>query len=373
MTQQDYEELKAEVKKTMMAELFKTKKNLVNYEKDIYDYAFDRAYALGKQTEIITQEEIEKAAGKFADEIRIPTSITGVMIPLLHDIAKSSYLQGAQDFLGKQEKDADTVIQGWVAVDDDGDLFLYRTKPARDEVSGMWMSGECPLDVGLNLFPDLTWHNDPEPVEIIIKRKNKGLPDLGDDNILDLPNEQWRPVVGYEGLYEVSNLGRVKSLPRYSFRNNGIVQRIYGRLIHLRKDSHTGYYRVALSKDGSHKFVGVHRLVAQAFIPNPDNLPIINHIDWDRTNNVVILDNDGNVIKSNLEWCTQKHNANHVEWEKTKRVKPIRQLDLNGNVIATFISSAEASRQTGISRAMICACLNHYYKNTKCPYKWERI
>lgn len=156
-----------------MAELFKTKKNLVNYEKDIYDYAFDRAYALGKQTEIITQEEIEKAAGKFADEIRIPTSITGVMIPLLHDIAKSSYLQGAQDFLGKQEKDADTVIQGWVAVDDDGDLFLYRTKPARDEVSGMWMSGECPLDVGLNLFPDLTWHNDPEPVEIIIKRKNK--------------------------------------------------------------------------------------------------------------------------------------------------------------------------------------------------------
>lgn len=107
MTQQDYEELKAEVKKTMMAELFKTKKNLVNYEKDIYDYAFDRAYALGKQTEIITQEEIEKAAGKFADEIRIPTSITGVMIPLLHDIAKSSYLQGAQAFLGKQEKDAE--------------------------------------------------------------------------------------------------------------------------------------------------------------------------------------------------------------------------------------------------------------------------
>lgn len=205
------------------------------------------------------------------------------------------------------------------------------------------------------------------------KRKDKGLPDLGDDNILDLPNEQWRTVVGYEGLYEVSNLGRVKSLPRYSFRNNGIVQRIYGRLIHLTKDSHTGYYRVTLSKDGSQKFVGVHRLVAQAFIPNPDNLPIINHIDWDRTNNVVILDNDGNVIKSNLEWCTQKHNANHVEWEKTKRVKPIRQLNLDGNVIATFISSAEASRQTGISRAMICACLNHYYKNTKCPYRWERI
>lgn len=67
MTQQDYEELKAEVKKTMMAELFKTKKKLVNYEKDIYDYAFNRAYALGKQTETITQEEIKKLAEEFAE------------------------------------------------------------------------------------------------------------------------------------------------------------------------------------------------------------------------------------------------------------------------------------------------------------------
>lgn len=70
--------------------------------------------------------------------------------------------------------DADTVIQGWVAIDDDGDLFLYRTKPARDEVSGMWMSGECPLDVGINLFPDLTWDDEPQEVEIQIKRKKNG-------------------------------------------------------------------------------------------------------------------------------------------------------------------------------------------------------
>lgn len=75
--------------------------------------------------------------------------------------------------LCKHEKDTGTVIQGWVAADDDGDLFLYRTKPARDEVSGMWMSHECPLDVGINLFPNLTWESDPEPVEIIIKRKKK--------------------------------------------------------------------------------------------------------------------------------------------------------------------------------------------------------
>lgn len=75
--------------------------------------------------------------------------------------------------LAKQEKDADTVIQGWAAVDDDGDLFLYRTKPARDEVSGMWLSHECPLDVGINLFPDLTWDSDPIEIELRIKRKNE--------------------------------------------------------------------------------------------------------------------------------------------------------------------------------------------------------
>lgn len=194
-----------------------------------------------------------------------------------------------------------------------------------------------------------------------------------DTAVASLDGEIWRDIKGYEGLYQVSNYGRIKSVARLIMRVNGAPQRVYEKLKDAEVDSHTGYIRTTLAKDGISKRIGVHRLVAEAFIPNPDNLPIINHIDWDRTNNVVILDNNGNVIESNLEWCTQKHNANHVEWEKTKRVKPIRQLDLDGNVIATFISSAEASRQTGISRAVICACLNHYYKSTRCPYKWERI
>lgn len=113
----------------------------------------------------VTQEEIEKAAEKFADKEYMTNRDEW-------DALYKGYYHGMKDALGKQEKDAD-VIQGWVAVDDDGDLFLYRTKPARDEVSGMWMSGECPLDVGINLFPDLTWDSDPEPVEIILKRKKK--------------------------------------------------------------------------------------------------------------------------------------------------------------------------------------------------------
>lgn len=122
-------------------------------------------FALGKETETIAQEDIEKAAEAFATP---PMGNGGMFTPAQ---VKQLLVKFAQLLFGKQEKD--TVIQGWVAVDDDGDLFLYRTKPARDEVSGMWMSGECPLDVGINLFPDLTWDSDPEEVEIIIKRKKK--------------------------------------------------------------------------------------------------------------------------------------------------------------------------------------------------------
>lgn len=148
---------------------------------DAFNQIFDRAYALGKQKETITQEEIEKAAEEYAvqkTEQYIPESYGDMRHRRIaerfdsHDMGQA-FEDGVNFALGKQEKDADAVIQGWVAADDDGDLFLYRTKPARDEVSGMWMSNECPLDVGINLFPDLTWDSDPEPVEIIIKRKNK--------------------------------------------------------------------------------------------------------------------------------------------------------------------------------------------------------
>lgn len=174
MNTKEYEQKKRECWDALYNELLKGE---VQWQpvsrKDIFNYVFDRAFALGKEKEPITQEEIEKAVEKFADDIKIPASIPGIMVPFINGIAHDSYLQGAQDFLGKQEKDADTVIQGWVAIDDDGDLFLYRTKPTRDEVSGMWMSGECPLDVGLNLFPDLTWDDEPQECEIIIKRKKK--------------------------------------------------------------------------------------------------------------------------------------------------------------------------------------------------------
>lgn len=78
--------------------------------------------------------------------------------------------------LGMQEKDADTVIQGWVARDDDGDLFFYNDKPRREKAvwdEPQYWIGKTQIDLAPNLFPDLTWESDPEPVEIIIKRKKK--------------------------------------------------------------------------------------------------------------------------------------------------------------------------------------------------------
>lgn len=108
--------------------------------------------------------------------------------------------------------------------------------------------------------------------------------------------EEWRTIVGYEGLYEVSSLGRVRSLDRYDSRNH--FRR--GRILKLSYDT-VGYLIVGLHSNGKAKIYLVHRLVAQAFIPNPDNLPEVNHIDEDKTNNRV----------DNLEMCNREYNSNY--------------------------------------------------------------
>lgn len=111
--------------------------------------------------------------------------------------------------------------------------------------------------------------------------------------------EEWKPVKGFEGLYEVSNLGQVRSLDRLRKNVKGMAK-INGRII-TGNHGEKHYYQVALHKDGKKKYMSVHRLVAEAFIPNPDGKSQVNHIDGNKQNNVV----------SNLEWVTPSENILH--------------------------------------------------------------
>lgn len=111
--------------------------------------------------------------------------------------------------------------------------------------------------------------------------------------------EIWKPIKGYEGRYEVSNLGRIKSLSRYIARKDGRVSLRRSQYLKF-SDSH-GYKRVYLAKDCTRKKFPVHRLVAEAFVPNPENKPEINHKDGIKNNN----------IYTNLEWVTRSENIIH--------------------------------------------------------------
>lgn len=158
--------------------------------------------------------------------------------------------------------------------------------------------------------------------------------------------EIWKPI-GYEG-YEVSNLGRVKS---YKY------DKINGKIMKPYKNT-KGYLQIDLQLDGRKRenrvHLAVHRLVAIAFIPNPDNLPQVNHKDEDKTNNCV----------DNLEWCTNDYNAHygtHIERVAEKIRMPIYSVDKQGN-IEHFPGVREADRivsgkEYGIS-APISMCLN---------------
>ena len=111
--------------------------------------------------------------------------------------------------------------------------------------------------------------------------------------------EEWRPIEGYEGLYEVSSYGRVRSLDRYVKTCYGSYRLYKGKVLSPGKKS-DGYLLINLSCNGKYNTIRVHRLVAQAFLPNPDNLPEVNHKDENKTNNSV----------ENLEWCDRKYNMN---------------------------------------------------------------
>ena len=171
-----------------------------------------------------------------------------------------------------------------------------------------------------------------------------------------MKKEEWRDVVGYEGRYMVSSMGRVYSCPNHM--HNGMI---------LNADKYqNGYYRVALSKHCQKKYVMIHRLVAEAFLPNPNNYPFVNHKDESRTNNCV----------ENLEWCTPKYNSNYGRVSKENRIancklgRPVVQMTLDSKDIAIFPSLGEAGRSVGVSASNIReACIGNV--QTSAGFKWR--
>lgn len=116
-----------------------------------------------------------------------------------------------------------------------------------------------------------------------------------------MDKEIWRSVLGYEGLYEVSNFGRIKSLDRYIPQRNNSRALRKGKIL-SQSVIKGGYLRVPLAKNKIHEMCLVHRIVAKAFIPNPQNFKEVNHIDGNKQNNCV----------NNLEWCSRSENVKHA-------------------------------------------------------------
>lgn len=156
--------------------------------------------------------------------------------------------------------------------------------------------------------------------------------------------ETWKDIVGYEGLYQVSSCGRVKSFRKWKKAS------CPDEYILKQSLNNTGYYQVMLyTKDSRKKFL-VHRLVAEAFIENPKQLPYINHIDENRTNNSV----------ENLEWCTARYNNTYGTGTFRRMLSkgfPVEQRLVNGQLLATYVTSSIAQKITGISRKEITSCI----------------
>ena len=167
--------------------------------------------------------------------------------------------------------------------------------------------------------------------------------------------EVWKPIEGYEGYYEVSNQGNVRSITRYvdEKRHNG-KRIVNGRTLRYGKATHLGntYYIVMLTKNSVSKGYLVNRLVAEAFLPNPDNLPCVNHKDRKTNNNFVFVNPDGTVDteKSNLEWCSFQYNSTYDgarERAAEKCRKKVLKISENGEIAETYASRKIAAEMNG--------------------------
>lgn len=178
---------------------------------------------------------------------------------------------------------------------------------------------------------------------------------------------EWKDVVGYEGLYRVSDTGVVISLGNGASTNTLTKKprEIVGRI------GTNGYVKVKLSKDGIRHHTTMHRIVAQAFVPNYDNKEQVNHKDGNKRNNTT----------ANLEWVTAKENIRHsvanglqvaAKGAESKCSKAVKQIDASGNVVRVWGSINEAARENGYNTfGIIKCCKKEKRYRTAYGYKWE--
>lgn len=172
---------------------------------------------------------------------------------------------------------------------------------------------------------------------------------------MEQKNEIWKDIIGYEGIYQVSNLGRVKRLARDIVQPNPnpastdvCVQHIDERILTARP-TRNGYPLILLrgSVDGKRRGFSVHRLVAEAFIPNPDNLPQVNHKNEVKTDNRV----------ENLEWCTNHYNMHYRDIQqriyKGQHFKPVDVYTKDGKFLKHYDSLVEAAKATGVATGVV--------------------
>lgn len=189
-----------------------------------------------------------------------------------------------------------------------------------------------------------------------------------------MEQEIWKDIPGYEGRYQVSNMGQVKSLDRAIPHSDGSIHFRTSQVIKQYKNR-LGYMNVGLPRDNTKtKQFLVHRLVALAFIPNPNNLPCVNHKDENKANNSV----------ENLEWCTKDYNnkygkgaiqrlVNVKKKNRIARAKAVVQIDPKTNkVIARYVSANEAGRAVGGYGANINSCCRGII-HTSMGYKWKYV
>ena len=181
-----------------------------------------------------------------------------------------------------------------------------------------------------------------------------------------MKTEIWKDILGYEGLYQISNLGRVKSLTRTKSGKYGSIRPVKERILKPTKDN-KGYFLVHLYNNSSGKTLMVHRIVASAFIPNPQGLPQVNHKDENKANNCV----------DNLEYCTPEYNSNYGTRNKKVSKSLINNSKRSKSVLCVetgviYSSTKEVQRQLGYSGGHISKCCNGRLK-TAYGYHWQYV